>query len=365
MSELSTLDEQYLRQAIELAAHGLYTTDPNPRVGCVLVRDGVVVGEGWHERAGGPHAEVYALRNAGEAARGSTAYVSLEPCSHVGRTPPCALALIEAGVTRVVYAVGDPNPRVNGMGAEVLRAAGIEVLADAMPREAIALNPGFFKRMKEGLPWVRAKLAASLDGRTALANGVSRWITSDAARLDVQRYRARSSAVLTGSGTVRADDPSLNVRLPGMTRQPWRVVLDSGLRVSPAAHLFSLEGQSLVFTASDDEARRAALVQRRVRVESVPSAEGGLQLEAVLQHLALLQMNEIWVEAGARLTGALLRAGLVDELIVYVAPMLLGPDARPLIDLPALTELAQAQRFCFTDMTRVGEDLRLTLLPLR
>jgi diaminohydroxyphosphoribosylaminopyrimidine deaminase / 5-amino-6-(5-phosphoribosylamino)uracil reductase len=358
-------DARYMRRALELAARGLYTTDPNPRVGCVLVRDGRVLGEGWHERAGEAHAEVNALRAAADAAQGATAYVTLEPCAHTGRTPPCTQALIGARVGRVVYATGDPNPLVNGAGVAALRAAGIDTVGDVLAAEARALNPGFFKRMRSGLPWVRVKLGASLDGRTALANGASRWVTGPAARQDAQRFRARSSVVLSGSGTVLADDPALNVRIEGASRQPLRAVLDSELRVPPQARMFDREGPALVFTASTDAARRAELERRGVRVETVARApQGGLALEPVLRRLAEQAANEIWVEAGARLAGALLCARLVDELIVYLAPSLLGPTARALVELPEITQLEQRMRLQFTECKPIGPDLRLTAVPL-
>jgi diaminohydroxyphosphoribosylaminopyrimidine deaminase / 5-amino-6-(5-phosphoribosylamino)uracil reductase len=357
-------DMRYMRRALELAARGLYTTDPNPRVGCVLVRDGRVVGEGWHQRAGEAHAEVNALRAAGEAAQGATAYVTLEPCAHTGRTPPCVQSLIGARVSRVVYAIEDPNPLVNGAGVAALRAAGIDTAGEVLAAEARALNPGFFRRMGGGLPWVRVKLGASLDGRSALANGASRWITGPAARQDAQRFRARSSVVLSGSGTVLADDPALNVRVEGATRQPLRVVLDSALRVPPQARMFNREGAALVFTASTDVARRAELERRGVRVESIARApQGGLELTAVLRRLAELEANEIWVEAGARLAGALLCARLVDEFIVYLAPSLLGPTARALVELPEITQLEQRMRLEFTECKPIGADLRLTAVP--
>jgi diaminohydroxyphosphoribosylaminopyrimidine deaminase/5-amino-6-(5-phosphoribosylamino)uracil reductase len=361
----SELDSRYMRRALELAARGLYSTDPNPRVGCVLVQDGRVVGEGWHQRAGEAHAEVNALAAAGAQARGATVYVTLEPCAHTGRTPPCVQALIGARVGRVVYAVGDPNPLVNGAGVAALRAAGIESTGDVLADEARALNTGFFKRMRTGLPWVRVKLGASLDGRTALANGASRWITGPAARADAQRFRARSSVVLSGSGTVLADDPALNVRLEGATRQPLRAVLDSALRVPPQARMFDREGPALVFTASDDAARRAELERRGVRIETVARApSGGLELEAVLRRLAQLEANEIWVEAGARLAGALLRSRLVDEFIVYLAPSLLGPTARALVELPEISQLEQRLRLEFSECRPCGPDLRLTAVPV-
>jgi diaminohydroxyphosphoribosylaminopyrimidine deaminase/5-amino-6-(5-phosphoribosylamino)uracil reductase len=360
----SERDIRYMRRALELAMRGLYTTDPNPRVGCVLVRDGRVLGEGWHQRAGEAHAEIIALRAAGEATQGATAYVTLEPCAHTGRTPPCVQALIGAHVGRVVYATADPNPLVNGAGVAALRAAGIDTVGEVLAAEARALNPGFFKRMRSGLPWVRVKLGASLDGRTALANGASRWITGPAARQDAQRFRARSSVVLSGSGTVLADDPALNVRIEGATRQPLRVVLDSALRVPPQARMFDREGPALVFTASTDVARRAELEDRGVRVESIArTPQGGLELEAVLRRLAELEANEIWVEAGARLAGALLCARLVDEFIVYLAPSLLGPTARALVELPEISQLEQRMRLEFTECQPVGPDLRLTAVP--
>ncbi|HEX2791610.1 MAG TPA: bifunctional diaminohydroxyphosphoribosylaminopyrimidine deaminase/5-amino-6-(5-phosphoribosylamino)uracil reductase RibD [Steroidobacteraceae bacterium] len=361
----SERDTRYMRRALELAARGLYTTDPNPRVGCVLVRDGRVLGEGWHQRAGEAHAEVHALAAAGESARGATAYVTLEPCAHTGRTAPCVRALIGAGVGRVVYAVGDPNPLVNGAGVAALRAAGIDTAGELLAAEARALNPGFFKRMRTGLPWVRVKLGASLDGRTALANGASRWITAPAARQDAQRFRARSSVVLSGSGTVLADDPALNVRVEGATRQPLRVLLDSELRVPPTARMFDREGPALVFTASEDGARRAEFERRGVRVESAARAvQGGLELEPVLRRLAQLEANEIWVEAGARLAGALLQSRLVDEFIVYLAPSLLGPTARALVELPEISQLEQRMRLEFSECKPVGPDLRLTAVPV-
>jgi diaminohydroxyphosphoribosylaminopyrimidine deaminase/5-amino-6-(5-phosphoribosylamino)uracil reductase len=360
---VSEEDQRFMRRALELAQRGLNTTDPNPRVGCVIVQQGGIVGEGWHQRAGEAHAEVHALATAGSQARGATVYVTLEPCSHVGRTPPCAPALIAAGVRRVVYAQSDPNPQVNGAGAAALRAAGIETLEGVLATEARLLNGGFFKRHLTGLPWVRVKLGASLDGRTALANGESRWITAPAAREDAQRFRARSSVILTGSGTVIADDPALNVRIEDVRRQPLRAVLDTSLRVPLEARMFACCGPACVFTASTDAARRAELTRRGVVVETIARDSGGLHLESVLRRLAQLQANEVWVEAGARLAGALLAARLVDELIVYLAPSLLGPAARALVDLPPITQLAARLKLKFSECVKVGEDLRLTALP--
>ena len=359
-------DQECMRRALALAARALFTTDPNPRVGCVLAAGGRVIAEGWHERAGEAHAEVRALEAAGNAARGATAYVTLEPCSHQGRTPPCTAALIRAGVARVVYALDDPNPRARG-GAAALRDAGIAVTSGLLAGEAEALNPGYLRRMRHGLPFVRVKLGASLDGRTALASGESRCITGKRARQDAQRYRARSSAVLTGIDTVLADDPALNVRIEEEARQPLRVVLDSALRLPLQARLIEREGAPLVFTSAATLAAspaRAALEARGVRIEALPlEAPGRLSLLAALRRLAELECNEVWVEAGARLAGAFLAAALVDELVVYLAPRLLGHEARPLAELPAPASLAAAAAFRFTECTSIGEDLRLIARP--
>ncbi len=357
-------DEQHMRHALGLAALGLHTTAPNPRVGCVLVRDGRVVGEGWHERAGGPHAEVRALQSAGAAARGATAFVSLEPCAAQGRTPPCTDALVAAGVTRVVYAADDPNPKMRG-GAAALRGAGLEVAGGLLADEARELNIGFFSRHERGRPWVRLKLGASLDGRTALADGSSQWITGEAARTDAQLYRARSSVILTGAGTVLKDDPSLNVRIEGASRQPLRAVLDTRLRVPPTARMYTLDGSATVFTASTDEARIGALRQAGVQVEKVAaSGAGELDLPAIMARLAALQANEVWVEAGARLAGALLTAQLADELVLYIAPCMLGPQALPLAELPALRQLSARLQMRYLSAEFIGLDLRIIARPV-
>jgi diaminohydroxyphosphoribosylaminopyrimidine deaminase / 5-amino-6-(5-phosphoribosylamino)uracil reductase len=371
-------DRQHMAGALRLAERGLYTTDPNPRVGCVLVRDGVVVGEGWHRRAGEPHAERIALAAAGDAARGATAYVTLEPCAHHGRTPPCVDGLIEAGVARVVAAVEDPNPRVAGRGLAGLRAAGIAAGVGLMAAEAEALNPGFFRRMRDGLPYVRCKLAMSLDGRTAMASGESRWITGDAARADVHRLRARSSAILTGIDTVLADDPSMNVRLPPAdgvggddigVRQPLRVVLDSRLRMPPTARMLGLDGATLVVCAApaaeatgdaEDALRRAgAEVVRVAPRDGCPDLRPDLR--ALLALLAAREINEVLIESGPTLAGAALAEGLVDELVVYVAPHLMGDAARGLVHLPGLERMADRLALAFRDVRQVGGDLRLTL----
>jgi diaminohydroxyphosphoribosylaminopyrimidine deaminase / 5-amino-6-(5-phosphoribosylamino)uracil reductase len=356
----SDFDRTAMQRALELAARGLATTQPNPRVGCVIARNGRVIAEGWHERAGESHAEVAALAAAGTQAAGATAYVTLEPCSHHGRTPPCVDALIAARVARVVYAVEDP------------KQAGIGVAGGLLAAEATDLNVGFLKRMRTGRPWVRVKLAASLDGRTALANGASQWISGEAARADVQHWRARSSAILTGSGTVLADDPRLDVRLPegagGERPQPLRVVLDSSLRTPPEARLFTVPGEVLIVTAvkADDprwEPRCAALAARGARIETLPAMAERVPLPAVLDRLGELETNELQVEAGPTLAGELLRQGLADELLLYLAPKLLGPSARPLLALPELTELEAAPTFAIAQVTQVGDDLRLRLRP--
>jgi len=365
----SDFDRSAMRRALELAARGLTTTDPNPRVGCVIAREGRIVAEGWHERAGEAHAEVAALRAAGPQAAGATVYVTLEPCSHHGRTPPCVEALSAARVGRVVYASGDPNPQVNGRGAAALRNAGIAVDAGLLEEEARELNPGFIKRMKSARPFVRLKLAMSLDGRTALSSGESRWISGEEARADVQRWRARSSAVMTGVGTVLADDPRLDVRAeqPGAARvrQPLRVVLDTQLRTPPAARLFSTGGPVLILTGSAalEGTRAAPLIARGARIESLPGAGPRLALPAALKILGELEINEALVEAGPTLAGELLAQSLVDELVLYVAPKLLGPAARPLVALPELRALSGAHTFTILDVERVGEDLRLRLRP--
>jgi diaminohydroxyphosphoribosylaminopyrimidine deaminase/5-amino-6-(5-phosphoribosylamino)uracil reductase len=366
----SDFDRFAMQRALTLAARGLETTDPNPRVGCVFAQRGRIVGEGWHERAGEAHAEVAALRAAGGQAAGASVYVTLEPCSHHGRTPPCAEALIAARVARVVYATADPNPLVNGRGAAALGAAGITVEAGLLGAEARELNAGFIRRMQHGRPLVRVKLAMSLDGRTALANGASRWVTGEAARQDVQHWRARSSMILTGIGTVLADDPRLDVRLADEAggrprRQPLRVVLDARLRTPLEARLFSTGGEVLILTgpATPDDARAASLTERGARVESLPTVGDRLMLPAVIERLGELEANEVLVEAGATLAGELLREELVDELLLYIAPKLLGPAARSLVELPQLRELADAPAFTLIDMQQLGEDVRLRLRP--
>ncbi len=352
-------DHAHMARALQLAARGLFTTSPNPRVGAVIVQGGTVVGEGWHERAGTPHAEVHALQQAGEAARGATVYVTLEPCSHHGRTPPCAEALVKAGVARVVAAMRDPNPLVAGGGIDMLTLAGIQADVGLMETEARALNPGFVSRMTRNRPWVRLKTASTLDGKTALENGASQWITGAAARADVQRLRARACAILTGSGTVRADDPKMTVRDVDIGRQPLRVIVDSALATPPTAAILP----ALIACHTADPARRAALEAAGAEVVALPGARGRVDLAALLTLLAQRGVNELHVEAGAGLNGALLEAGLIDEWIAYVAPMAVGDAARGLFATAPLTALADASRFRLADVRQLGSDLRLTLLP--
>jgi len=400
----TSFDHTHMAHALRLAKRGLCTTQPNPRVGCVIVHGDEVVGAGWHRRAGEPHAEVFALREAGERARGATAYVTLEPCAHHGRTPPCADALIAAGVARVVIAAEDPFPQVAGRGIEKLRAAGIAVDTGLLRDEARELNCGFFSRIERGRPFVRVKLAMSLDGRTALANGESKWITGEAARADVQRWRARSSAILTGSGTVLADNPHLTVRLGGTTpaftqpsppgvpggeslashgagfdsispglagREGWgegvtiaplRVVLDRQLRSPAGSHVLDGSTPTLVLHGADAVCRD----DRYARVELATVAEqgGAFELPAVLSLLAARDINELHVEAGPTLCGALFAAGLVDELLLYVAPVLLGDPARPLLALPPLADMASRWRLHLHDQRMLGQDMRLRLHPV-
>jgi diaminohydroxyphosphoribosylaminopyrimidine deaminase/5-amino-6-(5-phosphoribosylamino)uracil reductase len=365
VSNFSAFDEVAMRRALELAARGLYSTYPNPRVGAVLARDNEIVGEGWHERPGEAHAEPNAIRAAGERARGATAYVTLEPCSHHGRTPPCADVLIAVGVRRLVYAIADPNPRVNGAGARKLIDAGITVESGLMEREAEALNAGFLMRMRKGRPFVRLKSAASLDGRTALASGASKWITSEAARADVQHWRAQSGAILTSAATVLADDPRLDVRIEA-PQQPLRVVLDRRRQVPKSARILRPPGEALLFSAAS--ARRVKGADERLgaaRVERVRVTRNHLDLRRVLKRLGELEINDVLVEAGPKLAGALLAARLVDEWLLYVAPMLLGDRAKPLAVLGRLTKMSAAPQFELLECLQVGPDLRLRLQPGR
>ena len=352
-----------MARALELARKGLYTTDPNPRVGCVLVKGGEVIAEGWHYQAGRAHAEVDALAKLAdlEQAKGATAYVTLEPCSHHGRTGPCCDALVAAGIGRVVVAMQDPNPLVAGDGIKKMLDAGVEVSCGLLQQDAEQINRGFIKRMTVGLPFVRSKLAMSLDGRTALANGLSQWITSEQARRDVQRFRAESSAIVTGIATVLADDPSMNARVDFDVKQPVRVVLDSELRMPVSAKMLQMPGETWVITCSDDPAKRQRLEDVGCKVFRVTAIDGHVDLRQAFECLAEQQINTIWVEAGAALNGALLDTDLVDEWVIYMAPCVLGDQARGLFQFPELQNMADKKAFRLNEFRQVGPDLRLTL----
>mgnify|MGYP002700173121 CR=1 FL=1 len=365
----SSQDSNYMSRAIRLAQKGRYTTMPNPRVGCVLVRDGNIVGEGWHRRAGEGHAEINALAEAGEQALGATAYVTLEPCSHTGKTGPCCEALIQAGVTRVVYAMEDPNPQVAGGGLERLRAEGVEVDGPVLEKEAWELNPGFIRRMESGRPFVRCKMAMSLDGRTAMASGESKWVTGPSARADVQKLRARSCAVITGIGSILLDDSSLTVREDELRldnareaahTQPLRVVLDSNQQLRIDRKVVQSPPASLVVSAQAQPC--AELMGAGIEQIALPGADGRVDLLALLQELGRRQCNEVLVEAGANLAGAFLRRGLIDELVIYMAPKLMGSNARPLFELPLQTMSAQLP-LTISDIRAVGNDWRITARP--
>lgn len=359
----STIDYAFMSHALHLAEKGLYSTMPNPRVGCVVTLNDQIVGEGWHERAGQAHAEINALNSAGALARGATVYVTLEPCSHHGRTPPCAEALIQAGITRVVMAMEDPNPIVSGRGSAILKQAGIAVQTGLLQAEAHALNIGFVNRMVHKRPWIRLKIAASLDGRTALSNGVSQWITSNAARLDGHRWRARSCAILTGMGTVKADDPQLTVRQIRADRQPKKVIVDSGLDIPINARLLQ-GGEVFIFAANtDDQEKINQLNQMGAEVIILPDAGGRVDLKRMLEKLAEFEINELLVEAGGGLNGALVNAGLVDEFIIFLAPHLLGDHAQGMLKLPELTQLGQKHSLDIQDLRMIGPDIRVIAKP--
>lgn len=362
-----------MAEALRLARLGLYTTTPNPRVGCVIVQAGEagfgsIVGTGWHARAGEPHAEVHALREAGDRARGATAYVTLEPCNHTGRTGPCSEALIAAGVGRVVAAMQDPNPLVAGQGLARLAAAGVQVQSGLLESEAIELNIGFVSRMTRGRPWLRIKTAATLDGKTALNNNVSQWITGEAARQDGHRWRARACAILTGFGTVKEDNPQLTVR--GVDygdlapRQPLRIVVDSRLQIYPTANVLK-GGNALVVGAVEDHCRIAALRDVGAEVLIIPNEHGKVELHSMLRALAERGINEIHGEAGFKLNGSLLREGCVDEFLIYQAPMLVGDNAQGMFNLHELSELGGATRLKIIDRTVIGDDTRILARPLR
>ncbi len=356
-------DFQYMAHALKLAERGLYTTDPNPRVGAVIVRDDKVVGEGWHQYAGQPHAEIHALEAAGELAHGATAYVTLEPCCHHGLTPPCTEALILAGVQRVVIAMKDPNPVVSGSGIQELVRAGIKVESGVSQGSAEALNPGFISRMCKGRPFVRCKLAMSLDGRTAMASGESRWITSPAARRDVHRLRARSSAIMTGINTILADDPSLTVRDVDIDEymQPLRVVVDTHLRTPETAKILTLKGRTVIATGSHDtEASHRIILHDNTELLQFPLKGQHVDLAALMEALTAQQINEVLVESGPTLSSGMLTAGLIDELIIYMAPHLMGDRALPLFQLPGLSKMSDRIELNITDIRAVGKEWRIT-----
>jgi diaminohydroxyphosphoribosylaminopyrimidine deaminase/5-amino-6-(5-phosphoribosylamino)uracil reductase len=352
------VDFAFMAEALRLAERGLYTTTPNPRVGCVIVNGGAVAGVGWHERAGGPHAEVIALAQAGDRARGATLYLTLEPCSHQGRTAPCAEKIVAAGVVRVVAAMQDTDPRVSGRGFERLRAAGISLEIGVLEAEARALNVGFVARTTRGTPWLRLKAAASLDGRTALANGASQWITGEAARRDGHAWRARSCAVLTGIGTVKDDDPRFTVRHVETSRQPLKVVVDSRLETPPGARLLE-DGHALIAAAREEGGAAARLRERGAEVVVLPNSRGKVDLPALMRELARRGINEVLAEAGAKLNGSLIREGVVDELLLYLAPCLLGDAAAGIAALPELQSLDERRALLIKDVRHVGADLRL------
>ena len=360
----SKADYTFMAQAIQLAKQGLYTTHPNPRVGCVIVNNGQVVGTGYHIKAGGAHAEVHALQMAGDKARGATAYVTLEPCCHHGRTPPCTDALIRAGVARVIAAMPDPNPLVAGNGIQQLTNHDIETEVGLLEQQAHDLNIGYIHRMKLRRPYVRCKLAMSLDGRTAMANGDSKWITGDAARTDVQHFRAQSSVIVTGAGTVLADDPSMTVRLDGVSRQPLRVIIDSNLSTPVTAKILKPPGNAVILTCSDDETAIQELKTAGTNVVVVDKSRGRVNLSAVFDYLIEQNVNEVLLETGATLSGAMLQAGLIDELIIYIAPVLMGDGARGLFKLPGLEQMADRIELKIKDVRQIGNDLRIQAIPI-
>jgi len=364
-------DHQYMSRALQLARRGLYSTDPNPRVGCVIVKDDVVLSEGWHQKAGQPHAEIEALNNAkqnhaAENVTGATCYVTLEPCAHHGRTPPCTESLISAGIRKVIAASIDPNPLVAGKGLQQLKEAGIETASGLMEVQAAELNPGFTMRMQQERPFVRCKLAMSLDGKTALSNGDSKWISSNESRMDVQKLRACSSAIMTGIGTVIADDPSMNVRLSETSewakhgRQPLRVILDSDLEISPEAKILNVAGDVIIFHQSNNEDRQKQLENKGTELVTIDEARGAAFLKQVLNYLASeKEINEILLETGSTLAGEMLQAGLIDELIIYLAPTLLGQDAKSLFQLPLLDNMSDRISLDFSDIRTIGNDIRI------
>ena len=354
-------DERFMARALALAANGINTTHPNPRVGCVVVAGGAVVGEGWHRNAGGEHAEIIALKQAGKSAKGATLYLTLEPCSHHGRTPPCVDAVIKAGIRRAVIAMEDPNPVVNRAGISALQRAGIDLIEGVGKRPAQRLNRGFCKRMTAGRPWVTLKMAVSLDGKTAMASGESQWITSEAARRDAHKLRASSSAILTGVGTVLRDDPKMTARLEQVERHPLRVILDSNLSTPAQARILRPPGNTLIITTAGNDKDAELLSGDGVEVVACREQAGQIDLRQVMTELAEREINELMLEAGPRLSGNMLKQRLVDQVIIYMAPDLLGHDARGMFNIPGLESIADKHRLAFRDVRMVGRDLRLSL----
>lgn len=356
----SSVDYAFMSYALRLAEKGLYSTTPNPRVGCVLTLHDRIIGSGWHEKAGQPHAEINALASASEAARGATAYITLEPCSHYGRTPPCVNALIDAGITKAIIAMEDPNPMVSGRGCALLEQAGVTVQTGLLQAQAQALNTGFMTRMMHKKPWIRLKTAASLDGKTALNNGISQWITGEAARHDGHRWRARSCAIITGIGTVKSDNPQLSVRHVETARQPKKIIVDSHLTIPLDAKLLQGGGEVLIFAAHDEDVEKKEMLDRMgVQVIVIPNGNGAVDLRKMMTVLADMEINEVLIEAGCELNGALIEAELVDEMIFYLAPHLLGDDARGMIKLPELTCLEQKKELKIQDVRMIGQDIRI------
>ncbi len=355
-------DHQFMAHALRLAEQGLFSTMPNPRVGCVIVKENKIVGEGAHLKVGEPHAEVFAIRQAGEQAMGATAYVTLEPCNHAGRTPPCSQAIINAGITKVIFAMQDPNPQVSGSGLAHLQSHQIEVAMGLMEAQALALNPGFISRMTRNMPFVRSKIAASLDGKTALKNGESKWITGEAARLDVQHWRARSCAILTGAGTVLADNPSMTVRELSINRQPLKVIVDSQLQTPVNANILQ-GGNVLIAFAGDSQNNAKQLLKTGAELLCIPNDDGKLCLKTLLSHLASQQINEVQCEGGEGLNGALMAQNLIDELIIYYAPKLMGGTAKGMFAMPEFTSMNQAIALDILDVRQIGADIRLRAKP--
>ncbi|MEN8712546.1 MAG: bifunctional diaminohydroxyphosphoribosylaminopyrimidine deaminase/5-amino-6-(5-phosphoribosylamino)uracil reductase RibD [Arenicellales bacterium] len=364
-SVYSANDHKYMARALQLANRGIATTQPNPRVGCVIVKEDQIIAEGWHEKAGLPHAEIMALQQAGGQARGATAFVTLEPCSHYGRTPPCADALIASGISEVVIAMQDPNPLVAGQGMQKLTQTGIKVRSGLLQPQAEELNRGFVSRMTRGRPWVTVKLAASLDGRSAMSSGESQWITGSQARSDVQRLRAASSAVMTGSGTVLADDPSLTVRLDGVDWQPLRVVLDSHLSIPDSAKIFKDRQPLLIATVTaEDDDRFQQIKGLGIDIRRFPGQAGRVDSTSLLKCLAEdYSCNEVLVEAGSVVCGSLLADRLVDEIVLYLAPIVMGSAAKGLFDIPGLESMSQKIHLSVKDVRAVGQDWRFTVRP--